>query len=115
MARKDKVESVDIVITIEVGRDYRQASTVSEAVREASDLVAAYKRHVASDFFKAAEPEIRPHRVRVCEHCDSQWTEDASDYNGGCCLADQDAEDQRLDERAKAEAEAEQRINSTAA
>ena len=31
----------------------------------------------------------------VCEHCGSPWTESSPDYNGGCCQADQDPEDER--------------------
>jgi hypothetical protein len=31
----------------------------------------------------------------VCASCGSRWTEDGDAYNGGCCKADQDAEDAR--------------------
>lgn len=31
--------------------------------------------------------------VGTCAHCGANWTEDDSDYNGGCCDADQEAHD----------------------
>lgn len=27
-----------------------------------------------------------------CEHCGSRWTEKSSDYNGGCCSKDEEAQ-----------------------
>ena len=32
----------------------------------------------------------------TCSHCGARWTEDSDYYNGGCCDADQEAQDARL-------------------
>lgn len=32
----------------------------------------------------------------VCEHCGAAWTEESDTYNGGCCSADEEAEETRL-------------------
>lgn len=32
----------------------------------------------------------------VCEHCGATWTENSNTYNGGCCAADEGAEETRL-------------------
>jgi hypothetical protein len=34
--------------------------------------------------------------VETCEHCGAEWTEDDSDYNGGCCEEDQAAYESRI-------------------
>lgn len=35
--------------------------------------------------------EIECDVEHVCEHCGGDWTEQSSDYNGGCCDADEEA------------------------
>ena len=40
-------------------------------------------------------------RVEVCAFCGDSWTEDGDTYNGGCCKADQSAEDARTTMKAR--------------
>lgn len=34
------------------------------------------------------ECEVSYETVARCDHCRARWTEDAHDYNGGCCAKD---------------------------
>lgn len=57
-----------------------------------SEIAADIKRHVDN----VGSVSIEFDRSHVCEHCGWVWTEEGSDYNGGCCEKDQAAEDERI-------------------
>jgi rubrerythrin len=69
-----------------------QARWERDMQERCDELIADMKRHV--DNFGRAFVEFD--QEHVCEHCGSTWTETSSAYNGGCCEADQEAEDARL-------------------
>ena len=50
------------------------------------------KRHVDEVGGISVEFDCDP----VCEHCGCRWTEESTNYNGGCCQKDCDAEDERI-------------------
>ena len=54
-----------------------------------NDIVADVKRHIDD----VGSVWIESDYVNTCEYCGARWTEDASDYNGGCCEKDQEAQD----------------------
>jgi len=66
--------------------------TVAEEENVCKSIVAEIKRHV-NDVQNA---NIVCDNDLVCASCGSRWTEDDNAYNGGCCKADQDAEDARI-------------------
>lgn len=55
------------------------------------EIASAIKRHVDDVRFV----EIECDEVFVCEHCGYDWTERSDAYNGGCCEADEAAEEER--------------------
>lgn len=57
--------------------------------RHAEEIAKQVKRHV-DDWDDVSVEFDRP---VVCEHCGYPWSEGDSDYNGGCCEADQSAYD----------------------
>lgn len=59
-----------------------------QACNEIADQV---ERHVDGVGYVSVESDT----VDECAHCGSRWTEDSSEYNGGCCEKDQQAEDAR--------------------
>lgn len=72
--------------------DAAQARWERDMTERCNELIADMKRHV--DNFGSASVEFT--QERVCEHCGSRWTESSDQYNGGCCEADQTAEDDRM-------------------
>lgn len=56
-----------------------------------NDIASEIKRHV--DYVSSVSVEFD--QDSVCEHCGSKWTEESTTYNGGCCAADEDAEEAR--------------------
>ncbi len=59
--------------------------------RSADECAAEVRRHIDNEGV-SVEHDAEP----ICCHCGSAWTEDRSDYNGGCCDKDEGAEDARL-------------------
>lgn len=57
----------------------------------ANEIMQDVKRHVDN----VGHVSIDFDQNDVCEHCGSDWTEKSTEYNGGCCDADQAAEDER--------------------
>ena len=56
------------------------------------EIEAEINRHVDN----VAGVGIESDTDTVCEYCKSLWTEDSDTYNGGCCDADQTAEEDRI-------------------
>ena len=65
--------------------------TVAEEEDVCKTMLADIKRHVNDVQTAYVASDSDP----VCASCGSRWTEDGDTYNGGCCNADQDAEDAR--------------------
>jgi hypothetical protein len=65
--------------------------TVSDEKDICNEIIDDIKRHVdgVSGAYLVCD------NYPVCASCGSKWTEDGDTYNGGCCKADQDAEDAR--------------------
>lgn len=63
--------------------DYdKRMERYKELCEEISDDV---KRHVDNVGFVSVEKDVS----HVCEYCESIWSEDSDDYNGGCCDEDE--------------------------
>lgn len=54
-------------------------------------IVQDVKRHVD----EVGNVYLESDESQVCSHCGAEWTEPGQDYNGGCCAADQAAQDAR--------------------
>ena len=65
--------------------------TVAEEEDVCKTMLADIKRHVNDVQCANVVSDNDP----VCASCGRRWTEDGDTYNGGCCKADQDAEDAR--------------------
>lgn len=64
--------------------------TVSDANETCYQIEADIKRHVNDVLSVTIVHDINA----TCSHCGAQWTDDSSEFNGGCCdkdLADDDA------------------------
>lgn len=55
------------------------------------EIAADVKRHVDN----VGSVSVESDTVHACEHCGYRWTEESSEYNGGCCDKDQEAQDER--------------------
>ena len=66
--------------------------TVADAAERCRDIAQAIKRHV-DDVQQVA---VTCDYEYVCGYCGRIWTENRTDYNGGCCAADEEAEQGRL-------------------
>ena len=64
-----------------------------EYAQACDEIAQQIRRHVDGVGGVAVEYDT----LRECEHCGDRWTEDSADYNGGCCQADQWAEDARAE------------------
>lgn len=112
MASKKFYESAELVFSVETADVYirRHASSTgwtktewkcgdersaSDAYEKMEALGKAIKRALGQYEDGANSFDVRLVSEMRCEHCGSRWTEDSQDYNGGCCDADQAAEDAR--------------------
>lgn len=50
-----------------------------------NEIANAIKRHVDNVY----SAEVKFDKGYVCGHCGKDWTEDSTEYNGGCCDADE--------------------------
>lgn len=57
----------------------RKCEQIADDIRRHVDGLPSGRRHGVS-----VEWDI----AKVCEHCGSDWTEDSTVYNGGCCSRD---------------------------
>lgn len=88
------------VVTLTIGSDgprYRsQIMSREDAERAETEALAAingvFKRELDRNF----DVESTLVEDARCEHCNSSWTEQGSDYNGGCCSKDEASDPDRL-------------------
>ncbi len=85
MSKKTYRDSFRVEVTPFTNRYATFDATESELKISCEQISEQIRRHV---------DDINPPRVawdtnHVCEHCNSKWTEDSSDYNGGCCDRDE--------------------------
>lgn len=73
--RKDRTGMADYLT-------YRASAMEDEAKRIATDVF----RHVDDVTVCRVEREFS----QVCEFCGAEWTEGASEHNGGCCTRDRE-------------------------
>jgi hypothetical protein len=74
-------------------RDTWDRARSQQAANEFEELV---KRHVTPHFDGQADFDLEMVEEVRCEHCNSTWTEDGADYNGGCCGLDEANSPDRL-------------------
>lgn len=103
MALANKIEGYSVIVYVSVRPDSRSpfmCKTPDDAKSLADDIERDLQG-VMHRYRGAERPEIEAQISPECEHCGSRWTEKSKSYNGGCCAADEEAEEQR-----KADAEA---------
>lgn len=59
-----------------------------EYKQRCEEIMEEVKRHVDN----VGSVDIECDVIEECSHCGAKWTEDSNEYNGGCCEADQDAQ-----------------------
>lgn len=81
-----------------IGDGLLYANTPTDQARRERDMqdrcdeiVTSIKRHADG----VAHIHIECDQEHVCSHCGASWTEASSDYNGGCCEADENAQLER--------------------
>ena len=89
MALKETIEGYSVIAFVPVDR-YRDAGS---ALAEAETLRADIRKHC--ELGRSDIIDIEPQVSRECEYCGYSWTEKSKTYNGGCCDADAEAEEQR--------------------
>jgi len=70
--------------------------TIAEEKAVCKAILADIDRHVND----VEHAYIVSDKEPVCAFCGSRWVADGETYNGGCCKADQEAEDARIAEAA---------------
>lgn len=68
-----------------MGHDAGMAQRLKDQKANAQTIAEQIKRHVDN----VGSVEVETETQEVCSHCGSAWTEDGSDYNGGCCAEDE--------------------------
>jgi hypothetical protein len=68
-----------------LGREDGNAKRLKDMKSIAKNIAEQIKRHVDD----VASVEVEAETEAVCSHCGGDWTEDGSDYNGGCCAEDE--------------------------
>ena len=97
MSKKTRLENFRVVVEPKVCFYTRQAllrdpeEYEKTLRRDCETIMEQIKRHVDDVHSVWVESD----EVSHCEHCGYSWTEDNPHYNGGCCQADQGAEDAR--------------------
>lgn len=79
---------------VEVYPDLRWLSRAKEielSEKMCREIEADVKRHIDN----VHDVYVTNDAHQVCEHCGAEWTEDSTNYNGGCCDKDQEAEEAR--------------------
>ena len=81
---------VDYTVIVEVenfGKSWKSNERyLAEKRSYAEEMINEIKRHVDNVDHVYIETEYEA----VCEHCGSGWTEEDSNYNGGCCDKDEE-------------------------
>ncbi len=95
MAKVNKIRGFRVVITAE--RPIGGFKDMHQARNAADRLVLGIERHI--DGF--AECVVETVSDEFCQFCGSNWTASNSNYNGGCCDADEDAHDAAMAARSK--------------
>ena len=89
MSKKNVLISAHVIVDVPAPY-FPDSPTFIERYQIAADsIVKNIRRHVDDIGHVYVENEYQDE----CEHCGSQWTEDSSTYNGGCCAKDQEAQD----------------------
>lgn len=97
MAKKTEIEGYSVIVFVPLGmrgmRRTRGLSTAAEAKAEAEELKKAIKDRLQG--FAWDTIDVEPQEPATCSHCGTPWTEKSDTYNGNCCDADEEAEEQR--------------------
>lgn len=95
MAKHTEIEGYSVIVFVPVGAGGRRRTrilTQNDAKEEADALKIAIEglRQFAWDTV-----DVEPQTAATCDHCGAPWTEKSDTYNGNCCDADEEDEEQR--------------------
>ena len=93
MAKHTEIEGYSVTAFVGVTRDRTPQMAEEIATRIKADMQSWLQRNWRS--MAEHSTEIEPQIAATCEHCHYIWTEKSETYNGGCCAADETAEEQR--------------------
>ncbi len=103
MAKYTEIEGYSVIVFVAV-RDESvgifsgtRRQTAPQALRSANEIKDAIRRHLSHDFGDVMERniDIEAQTKVTCDSCGEAWTEKSDTYNGGCCDADEEDEEQR--------------------
>lgn len=96
MAKHTEIEGYSVIVFVPVGAaGYRRTRRLSQADAklEADELKKAIKDRL--DRFAFDTIDVEEQASHTCDSCRLPWTEKSDTYNGGCCDADEEDEEQR--------------------
>jgi len=96
MAKHTEIEGYSVIVFVPVGAvGYRRTRVLSQADAklEAEELKKAIREKLHAFAFDTIDVEEQA--AHTCDSCGEAWTEKSDDYNGGCCDADEEDEEQR--------------------
>lgn len=101
MSKTLDIDGFDVIIRVPVREETSfnggDKQTPEQAERAAEAIHAAVRRHLLHDFGRyMGGTYVRRDAKFVCENCQSPWTEKSDTYNGGCCISDEEDEEQRI-------------------
>ena len=91
MSKKTSNENYRVVVEPR-SRYFSRLQDHEDDRRTCESILEQIRRHVDG----VQDSYVLSDIVERCEHCDAVWTEDDSDYNGGCCGEDQAAYESRI-------------------
>ena len=91
-----RTETTGYRLTIDVDRPLLWTKHAAEKARSDAETIAGeIRKHVGVDFDDAKHVLVMPLIEATCDYCGAAWTEDSTDYNGGCCARDQETHETR--------------------
>lgn len=89
MAKKTLMCGMQVVVEVDDGAGYIEPNSdeAKRIIRRADDVAHQIKRHVDGWQYVNVDSKI----VSMCQFCGAPWSEDDNDYNGGCCVDDEES------------------------
>lgn len=95
MAKKTEVEGYSVIVFVPVGA-FSNGRRYNLSQTEAHEMAQHIKKKIDGTIAAAwSNIDIEPQIAATCDHCGAPWTEKSTTYNGNCCDADEEAEQQR--------------------
>lgn len=97
MAKHTEIEGYSVIVFVPVGHNQRRRRALYDRPHDAKVEADALKKAIRErlEGFGWDSIDIEAQEPATCDHCGAPWTEKSDTYNGNCCDADEEAEEQR--------------------